>query len=333
MKVLYAGTPAVAVAPLHHLSGCSEIEVVAVLTRQDAPVGRKKVLTPSPVAAAAQELGYPVIKANRVDAATVDRIRETKAEIGAVVAYGALLKQEALNALPLGWVNLHFSLLPAWRGAAPVQHALLAGEMTAGATTFVLDEGMDTGPVLRTFTDPVHDDDVAGTVLTRLSELGAPVLADSLRDLTQGVAPRPQMGEASLAPKLSADDGRVRWGEPAEAVAARIRAVTPEPGAWTELDGARFKITDRVVPHAEAAPLAPGRVAVVNKRVLVGTGTHPVEVTHVQPAGKKPMVARDWARGRLPGGAPGHGNAGNPGEPGSFGEQHGEEPTEEVSFT
>ncbi|KAA9393395.1 methionyl-tRNA formyltransferase [Kocuria coralli] len=299
MKVLYAGTPDVAVAPLRHLAAAEDIDVVGVLTRTDAPVGRKKVLRPSPVAAAADELGLPVIKANRVDQETVERIRRTGAEAAAVVAYGALLKRDALDAVPLGWVNLHFSILPAWRGAAPVQRSLLAGEMTAGATTFVLEEGMDTGPVLRTFTEPVRDDDVAGTVLARLSDLGAPVLLDSLRDLVAGVQPRPQAGQASLASKLTGPDGRIDWGRPAPEIAARVRAVTPEPGAWTEMDGARFKITDRVAEHPGVTDLAPGAVTLRDKRVLVGTSTHAVELLQVQPAGKKTMAAGDWARGRL----------------------------------
>lgn len=305
MKVLFAGTPQVAVEPLKHLAAQEDLDVVAVLTRPDAPVGRKKTLTPSPVAQAAAELGLTVIKADRVDAAVIDQIQVTGAQVGAVVAYGALLKPAALEALPMGWVNLHFSALPAWRGAAPVQQSLLAGENTAAATTFVLDEGMDTGPVLRRFTDPVRADDVAGTVLNRLSELGAPVLAESLRDLANGVTPTPQTSHGTKAPKLTGADGRIDWNQPAERIAARVRAVTPEPGAWTELDGARFKITGHVVQRHEpdlheAAP-EPGQVMIHHGSVLVGTGTHPVELTQVQPAGKKSMAASDWARGRMAG--------------------------------
>lgn len=299
MKILYAGTPDVAVPPLRHLTEQPDLDVVAVLTRTDAPKGRKKTLTPSPVADAATELGIPVIKANRVDDTITEQIRATGAEAAAVVAYGALLRRAALDAVPLGWVNLHFSLLPAWRGAAPVQRALMAGEMTAGATTFVLDEGMDTGPVLRTLTDPVRDDDVAGTVLTRLAHLGAPVLADSLRDLSAGVQTAPQTGEASLAPKLTGADGRIDWQAPADRISALVRAVTPEPGAWTELEGLRFKITGRVVERADQPGWSPGQVRLHDRAVLVGTGTHPVELTEVQPSGKKSMQAGDWGRGHL----------------------------------
>lgn len=305
MKVLFAGTPQVAVAPLKHLAHQEDIEIVGVLTRPDAPLGRKRTLTPSPVAQAARELGLRVITANRVDADVIDEIQETDAQVGAVVAYGALLKPAALQALPLGWVNLHFSALPAWRGAAPVQRSLLAGETTAAATTFVLDEGMDTGPILRSFTEPVRADDVAGTVLERLSHLGAPVLADSLRDLVAGVTPTAQTGQATNAPKLSGADGRLDWGQPAEDIAARVRAVTPEPGAWTDLDGARFKITGHVVEDiGELRPkdsVQPGQVQVKDGVVLVGTGTQPVALTRVQPSGKKSMAATDWARGRLAG--------------------------------
>lgn len=297
-----------AVGPLQYLAAEPDIDVVAVLTRTDAAVGRKKVLTPSPVAQAAADLGIPAIKANRVDPGVLAQISASSADVGAVVAYGALLKPEALEALPLGWVNLHFSALPAWRGAAPVQQSLLAGETTAAATTFVLDAGMDTGPILRTLTDPVRHDDVAGTVLERLGVMGAPVLADSLRDLAAGVQPSPQRGDSSLAPKLTGMDGRIDWGQPAERIVARVRAVTPEPGAWTELDGTRFKLTGRVVPLGGADStgdgtselrVGPGLVRLQGKRVLVGTGTLPVELTTVQPAGKKSMAAADWARGRL----------------------------------
>ncbi|MDO5619817.1 methionyl-tRNA formyltransferase [Kocuria sp.] len=326
MKVLFAGTPQVAVEPLKFLAAQEDIDVVGVLTRTDAPAGRKRRLTPSPVAQAATDLGLHVIKANAVDEPVLEQIRATGAQVGAVVAYGALLKAPVLAALPLGWVNLHFSALPQWRGAAPVQRSLLAGELTAAATTFVLDPGMDTGPILRGFTETVQADDVAGTVLSRLSVEGAPVLADSLRDLAAGIEPTPQSGVGSLAPKLTAADGRLNWNRPAHRVAARVRAVTPEPGAWCELDGARFKITGPLLleSNTEAAlrdspgesdgtdqsdgtdaPLQPGEVRLVQHNVVVGTGSTPVVLTQVQPAGKKAMAATDWARGRLAGTQPG----------------------------
>ncbi len=298
MKILYAGTPSVAVPPLAHLAERPGTEVVAVLTRTDAPVGRKKVLTPSPVAQEAQERGLPVLKANRIDAELTERIRGLGADVAAVVAYGALVPQAALDAVPHGWINLHFSLLPQWRGAAPVQRALMAGDTVVGASTFLLEAGLDTGPVIGTMTDELRPEDTAGTVLERLSRTAAPLLADSLRAVVEGTArPTAQQGEVSLAPKLTAEDGRVRWTDPAVAVVHRVRGVTPEPGAWTQLDGRRFKL-GRVVARPDERELAPGECVLRGDAVLVGTGSYAVQLTTVQPAGKKTMDAAAWARGR-----------------------------------
>ncbi|GAB2599573.1 methionyl-tRNA formyltransferase [Kocuria himachalensis] len=298
MKILYAGTPSVAVPSLVHLAERPDVEIVAVLTRTDAPVGRKKVLTPSPVAEEAERRGLPVLKANRVDAELTERIRELGADVAAVVAYGALVPQAALDAVPHGWINLHFSLLPQWRGAAPVQRALMAGDTVVGASTFLLEAGLDTGPVLGTMTDEVRPDDTAGTVLERLSRTAAPLLADSLRAVVDGSArPAPQQGDATHAPKLTAEDGRVRWTDPAVAVSHRVRGATPEPGAWTLLDDRRLKL-DRVAPRPDVRDLAPGRCVLRGDAVLVGTGSYAVQLTRVQPAGKKTMEATAWARGR-----------------------------------
>lgn len=298
MKILYAGTPSVAVPPLAHLAERPGTEVVAVLTRTDAPVGRKKVLTPSPVAQEAQERGLPVLKANRIDAELTERIRGLGADVAAVVAYGALVPRAALDAVPHGWINLHFSLLPQWRGAAPVQRALMAGDTVVGASTFLLEAGLDTGPVVGTMTDELRPEDTAGTVLERLSRTAAPLLADSLRAVVEGTArPTAQQGEVSLAPKLTAEDGRVRWTDPAVAVVHRVRGVTPEPGAWTQLDGRRFKL-ERVVARPDERELAPGECVLRGDAVLVGTGSYAVQLTTVQPAGKKTMDAAAWARGR-----------------------------------
>ncbi|MEX5305948.1 methionyl-tRNA formyltransferase [Kocuria sp. CPCC 205258] len=298
MKILYAGTPSVAVPPLVHLAERPDVEIVAVLTRTDAPVGRKKVLTPSPVAEEAGRRGLPVLKANRVDAELTERIRGLGADVAAVVAYGALVPQAALDAVPHGWINLHFSLLPQWRGAAPVQRALMAGDTVVGASTFLLEAGLDTGPVLGTMTDEVRPDDTAGTVLERLSRTAAPLLADSLRAVVDGSArPAPQQGDATHAPKLTAEDGRVRWSDPAVAVAHRVRGATPEPGAWTRLEERRLKL-DLVLPRPDVRDLAPGRCVLRGDAVLVGTGSYAVQLTRVQPAGKKTMEATAWARGR-----------------------------------
>jgi len=298
VKILYAGTPSVAVPPLVHLAERPDVEIVAVLTRTDAPVGRKKVLTPSPVAEEAGRRGLPVLKANRVDAELTERIRGLGADVAAVVAYGAVVPQAALDAVPHGWINLHFSLLPQWRGAAPVQRALMAGDTVVGASTFLLEAGLDTGPVLGTMTDEVRPDDTAGTVLERLSRTAAPLLADSLRAVVDGSArPAPQQGDVTHAPKLTAEDGRVRWSDPAVAVAHRVRGATPEPGAWTRLEERRLKL-DLVLPRPDVRDLAPGRCVLRGDAVLVGTGSYAVQLTRVQPAGKKTMEATAWARGR-----------------------------------
>ncbi|GGG56303.1 methionyl-tRNA formyltransferase [Kocuria dechangensis] len=297
MKILYAGTPSVAVPPLVHLAERPDVEVAAVLTRTDAPVGRKKVLTPSPVAEEAERRGIPVLKANRVDAELTGRIRDLGVDVAAVVAYGALVPQAALDAVPHGWINLHFSLLPQWRGAAPVQRALMAGDTVVGASTFLLEAGLDTGPVIGTLVDEVRPEDTAGTVLERLSRTAAPLLADSLLAVVAGSArPAPQQGEVSHAPKLTAEDARVRWCDPAVAVAHRVRGTTPEPGAWTTLDGRRFKLGP-VVARPDERGLAPGQCVLRGGAVLVGTGSYAVQLGQVQPSGKKPMDAPAWARG------------------------------------
>ncbi|WP_320414878.1 methionyl-tRNA formyltransferase [Kocuria sp. cx-116] len=298
LKVLYAGTPATAVIPLDALLERDDLDVVAVLTREDAPVGRKKVLTPSPVAQRAEERGIPTLKANRATAELVEQLRATGADIAAVVAYGALLPRPVLDVFEHGWVNLHFSLLPQWRGAAPVQRALMAGDTMLGATTFVLDEGMDTGDIVGTLTDPLRTDDTAGSVLERLSHSGASLLADSLVAVATGQAkPVPQEGEASKAPKLTGAQARIEWNHPAVAVSHHVRGVTPEPGAWTNYNGQRMKI-DRVIPTPRVAGLAAGHVEVRDGAVYAGTGSYAVELTRVQPSGKKPMAALDWARGQ-----------------------------------
>lgn len=297
MRVLFAGTPAVAVPSLNALIDAA-FDVVAVLTRPDAPIGRKRVLTPSPVAARAAELGIEIIHAARVDADVTARIAAVRPDVAAIVAYGGLVPRAALDIPPHGWINLHFSLLPAWRGAAPVQRSVIAGDDITGAVTFQLEEGLDTGPVIGTLTEPVRPDDTSGALLERLSHSGAVLLAQTLSAVGSGAAsPRPQQGEVSLAPKLSIEDGRIDWSEPALAIGRRARGVTPEPGAWTTLDGLRLKL-EPVVPRPEGPALAPGAVALDGKNVLVGTGSHPVQLTRVQPSGKKMMSAADWARGQ-----------------------------------
>jgi methionyl-tRNA formyltransferase len=296
VRVLFAGTPAVAVPSLNALVDAG-FDVVAVLTRPDAPIGRKRVLTPSPVAARAAELGIEVIHAARVDAEATARISAVNPDVAAIVAYGGLVPPAALSIPRHGWVNLHFSLLPAWRGAAPVQRSVMSGDDVTGAVTFQLEEGLDTGPVFGTLTETVGPEDTAGELLERLSRSGAVLLAQTLSAIDAGKAsPRPQAGEVSLAPKLTLEDGHLNWGHPALAIGRQARGVTPEPGAWTTLHGQRVKL-EPVRLRPDVSGLAPGSVAVDGKSVLVGTGSHAVELTRIQPAGKKMMSAADWARG------------------------------------
>jgi methionyl-tRNA formyltransferase len=296
MKVLFAGTPAVAVPSLDALVKAG-FDVVAVLTRPDAPLGRKRVLTPSPVAARAAELGIDLIRATRVDDAVTAQIAAAKPDVAAIVAYGGLIPRGALDVPPHGWINLHFSLLPAWRGAAPVQRAVMAGDDVTGAVTFLLEEGLDTGPVFGTLTESVGPNDTSGALLERLSHSGAMLLAQTLSAVEAGrAAPQPQAGDISLAPKLTIDDGRLDWTQPALAIGRRARGVTPEPGAWTTLEGQRVKL-EPVLLRPGTPGLEPGAVRLEGKNVLVGTGSHAVELTRIQPAGKKMMAAADWARG------------------------------------
>ncbi|HKU01507.1 MAG TPA: methionyl-tRNA formyltransferase [Arthrobacter sp.] len=296
MRVLFAGTPAVAVPSLDALVNAG-FNVVAVLTRPDAPLGRKRVLTPSPVAQRAAELGIEVIRAARVDADAIAGIAAVQPDVAAIVAYGGLVPPDALGIPRHGWVNLHFSLLPAWRGAAPVQRALMAGDDVTGAVTFQLEEGLDTGPVFGTLTEAVKPQDTAGDLLERLSHSGAVLLAQTLSAIDAGkAAPQPQAGDVSLAPKLALEDGHLNWAHPALAISRQARGVTPEPGAWTLLDGQRIKL-EPVRLRPDVSGLAPGTVELNGKAVLVGTGSHAVELTRIQPAGKKMMAAPDWARG------------------------------------
>ncbi|WP_182113946.1 MULTISPECIES: methionyl-tRNA formyltransferase [unclassified Actinotalea] len=299
MRLLFAGTPSVALPALDALLA-SRHEVAAVLTRPDAPSGRGRRLRPSPVKERALEAGIPVIEASTLrDEATREAVRAVRPDCAPVVAYGALLPPAVLEVPPLGWINLHFSLLPAWRGAAPVQHAVLHGDEVTGASTFRIDEGLDTGPVLGTLTETVRPRDTSGDLLERLAHAGAGLLVATLDGLEDGaLVAVPQSAEGvSHAPRLTTDDGRVRWEHPAQATDRRVRAVTPAPGAWTTLpDGERLRLGP-VVPRPEVTGLAPGQVAVGKKHVHVGTGTHAVELGEVSPAGRRPMAAADWARG------------------------------------
>ncbi len=298
MRIVFAGTPEVAVPSLDALAASTH-ELVGVVTRPDAPAGRGRRLTASPVAQRAEELGVPVLKPDHPrDPEFQQALRGLAPECCPVVAYGALLPQSALDIPRHGWVNLHFSVLPSWRGAAPVQHALWAGDEVTGATTFRIVKELDAGPTFGVMTERIRPDDTAGDLLARLAEGGAGLLVATLDGLEDGsIEARPQQAEGvSLAPKISVDDARVDWHEPAAAVDRRVRACTPAPGAWTTFEEQRIKLGP-VSPVADAEPLGPGVLAVGRNEVLVGTGTAPVRLGQVKAFGKKQMPAADWARG------------------------------------
>jgi methionyl-tRNA formyltransferase len=302
MRVLFAGTPETAVPSLEAVLA-SRHEVVAVLTRPDAPAGRGRRLVASPVGERAVAEGIELLKPARTkEPEFLRRLAEIAPECCAVVAYGGLLPKEALDIPPRGWVNLHFSLLPAWRGAAPVQHALLHGDDVTGASTFQIVEELDAGPVYGVVTERVRPQDTSGALLARLARSGARLLVatlDGIEDGSVSAVPQPADG-VSYAPKVTVADARVDWAAPALRVDRVVRACTPSPGAWTTFRGERLKLAPvRLLPHDDAA-LRPGEITVADRQVRVGTGTHPVALTDVQPQGKKAMPAADWARGVRP---------------------------------
>ncbi|MEV4231646.1 methionyl-tRNA formyltransferase [Streptomyces bobili] len=299
MKLVFAGTPEVAVPALDALLASGRHEVAAVVTRPDAQAGRGRRLVASPVAQRAEEAGIEVLKPVRPrEPEFLARLKEIAPDCCPVVAYGALLPKAALDIPARGWVNLHFSLLPAWRGAAPVQHAVMAGDEITGASTFLIEEGLDSGPVYGTVTEEVRPTDTSGDLLTRLAFAGAGLLAatmDGIEDGTLKAVPQPQDG-ITLAPKITVEDAQVDWTAPALRVDRVVRGCTPAPGAWTTFRGERLKLIQvRTVPGRD--DLAAGELAVGKNSVHVGTGSHAVELLWVQAQGKKPMRAADWARG------------------------------------
>ncbi|WP_407360555.1 methionyl-tRNA formyltransferase [Microbacterium sp. LBN7] len=296
MRLVFAGTPAAAVPTLRRLSTLHDI--VAVVTRPDAPLGRKRVLTPSPVAQAAEELGLPVIRAARLDDDATARITALRPELGVIVAYGGLVREPLLSAPDAGWINLHFSLLPAWRGAAPVQRALIAGDRELGASVFQLVPELDAGDVFAMRTIVVAPTATAEQALETLARDGAELTAEVVDAIANGTArAEPQQGTPTLAPKLTLVDGLLDWSEPADAVFARFRGVTPEPGAHTTVEGQRLKILE-AAPADAAEPVEPGRIVGTKSALLIGTASAPLAVTRVQPAGKGAMNAVDWWRGQ-----------------------------------
>jgi methionyl-tRNA formyltransferase len=337
VRLVFAGTPEVALPALRALVN-SRHTVAAVVTRPDAPAGRGRRLVASPVAEFAAELGIEALKPDRPrEPAFLERLTAIAPDCCPVVAYGALLPQSALDIPAHGWVNLHFSVLPAWRGAAPVQHAVLGGDDITGASTFQIVKELDAGPVYGTLTEPVRPTDTSGDLLDRLAVAGAQLLVatlDGIEDGTVLAVPQPADG-ISFAPKLTTDDARVDWKMPAHLIDRQIRGCTPDPGAWTDFESTRFKLwpvtlTRPPVPPVPAASgaagsipaasipagsipvastpghiaagspevsLAPGQLRVERAAVYVGTGTVPVRLGDVQPQGKRRMPAADWARG------------------------------------
>ncbi|AYG05492.1 methionyl-tRNA formyltransferase [Gryllotalpicola protaetiae] len=297
MRIVFAGTPPVAVPTLDALTE-SRHDVVGVVTRADAPLGRKRELTPSPVAARAAELALPTIKANRLRDAETDAVAALEPDLGVIVAYGGLLRAPMLAAPRLGWINLHFSLLPRWRGAAPVQRAVMAGDSETGSAVFQLVEELDAGDVFSLERRPIGGDETSGDVLEALSVSGAAQLASVVDQIADGRAvATAQTGTPTLAAKLTLDDARLVLTDAGDEVYARLRGVTPEPGAFVLVGGERFKIhAARLARGAER--LAPGGFGARAGRVYLGTATHPLELLTVQPAGKKAMAAADWWRGQ-----------------------------------
>ncbi len=301
MRLVFAGTPQTAVPALEALLA-SRHEVVAAITRPDAPAGRGRKLAPSPVGERAAEAGIEVLKPAKVkDPEFLDRLRAIGPDCCPVVAYGALIPRIALDIPLRGWINLHFSLLPAWRGAAPVQHSVLHGDEITGAATFQIEEGLDTGPVYGVVTEPIRHDDTSGDLLGRLAGTGAHLLVATMDGIEDGeLEPRPQPVEGvTQAPKLTPEDAHVDWTKAALHIDRLVRACTPAPGPWTTFRGERLKLGP-VRPARGAEALEPGVLRVSRTEALVGTGTHPVALGDVQPQGKKLMAAIDWLRGVRP---------------------------------
>ncbi|MGV9671052.1 methionyl-tRNA formyltransferase [Gordonia sp. NPDC003504] len=303
MRIVFAGTPQVAVPSLQRLIDDPAHEIVGVIARPDAVSGRGRKVRRAPVAELADTHGIPVLTPRRLSEPEVaDTLAQWAPDVGAVVAYGGLVPPALMELPTHGWINLHFSVLPAWRGAAPVQAAIAAGDETTGASTFRLEKGLDTGPVYGVLTETIRATDTSGDLLDRLAEAGAGLLADTLGGIEAGrLVPQPQPADGiSHAPKVEVDDAAVRWDLPAHIVDRRIRAHTPAPGPWTTLGDVRLKLGPVALtagdPQAPEA-LAPGALHLTKKAVYVGTATAPVRLGLVQAPGKKPMPATDWARG------------------------------------
>lgn len=299
MRILFAGTPASAATVLEGLLAAGH-EVVSVLTREDSVLGRKRILTPSPVAELALAKGLKTIKANKVDSETLDQIAHDKIDLAIVVAYGVILREDALRAIPGGWFNVHFSLLPRWRGAAPVQRALQAGDKETGVTLFKIEAGLDTGPILSTVPTMIQPDENAGELLARLSQLAVTLLNAELPKIYSGTEIlEEQVGSITLAPKTSREEARIDFNLDAESISNLVRAMNPEPMAWCGLNAEPMRVLRARTISSVATEASIGQVGVVGDRVVVTCGNATaLELLEVQPASRSAMAAKDWLNGQ-----------------------------------
>lgn len=297
MRILFAGTPSTAATVLEGLISSGH-EIVAVLTREDAPVGRKKIFTPSPVADIASKHGLPTIKSSKLTVDVLDEIKALQVDLAIVVAFGVLLRKDALEAIPRGWFNLHFSVLPRWRGAAPVQHAILAGDTETGVSLFKIDTGLDTGAVVGTAQKIIEPGETSGELLHRLSSIGLTLLSQELPKLYAGSYNlTEQDGLTTLAPKIQRSDAKISFAESSKEIENMIRAMNPEPMAWCLFQGEPMRIIRARISN-QTVSLAPGEVALVDQKVLVGTGSVlALELLEVQPSSKTIMLAKAWING------------------------------------
>ena len=301
MRIVFAGTTPNAVSVLRYLVEVAKHDVLAVLTREDALVGRKQTLTPSAVAEYSLSQGLNVIKANKVNAIVDEQLVALKPELGVVVAYGALLRPRTLEIPAQGWINIHFSLLPKLRGAAPVQWALINGNTETGVTIFQLDEGMDTGPIHSQVQTVIEPTETAGDLLVRLTNISITMLDECLAKISSATAtPMAQIGEATLAPKLSRLEARVDFSKSASEIENLIRGCNPEPMAWAEFDDEPFRILSARASLQTSENLVAseaGKVSMIDGKIFVQTARGVLQLLEVQPASKRAMPASDWYRG------------------------------------
>jgi methionyl-tRNA formyltransferase len=299
MRIFFAGTPKNAADSLLSLHQAG-LDIVGVLTRNDAAVGRKHILTPSPVAVQATELGIKVIKSNSFDDSTIAQITELKADLGVVIAYGAFVNESGLKIFPNGWINVHYSLLPKYRGAAPVQHAILNREEFTGVSIFQLDAGMDSGPLVTSVPTRIETDENSARLLDRLTHLGISALLETIPSIAAGIAQYKQQPKegSSFSPKISREDAEINWAKSAIDLEAFINAMNPEPMAWTRWGEDTLRILSAREYQGSSLGLGERQVQLVDRSIVVGCRGSMIELLTVQPAGKNVMLARDWYNGQ-----------------------------------